>query len=314
MDPVTHGLLGLNIGKLFPERRGMLMVIIIASVLPDIDYLAWIGGADTFMRFHRGITHGFLALFVVPGILSFAFLKLDQKKRKSKKNQPGLLLYYGVGFAGYLAHIVLDFLSPYGVRLLSPLDGRMFSLDLVLVLDPVITGVLLLFSSWIYFSKKVPPGRLTTVAIASLAVLVLYTGVRYYYHESAEDFVKSKQQEYRVHRIVPQPGDIMGWWFVASGHGEIKTGYADLLTDHVSVYRTYPAQGLDETIEATRKLNVVGTFLRFSRSPYAEKIQTQEGTTVIWRDLAFSYLPGERFAARVKIDPKGVVISKKVLF
>jgi hypothetical protein len=113
---------------------------------------------------------------------------------------------------------------------------------------------------------------------------------------------------------VPQPGDIMGWWFVASGNNDVKVGYVDLFTKHASVYKTYPAQSLDPVIEATRQLDVVKTFLGFALTPYAEIKRTPKGTTVLWRELAYTFLPGDHFAARVVLDRHGKVVKKEIIF
>jgi inner membrane protein len=66
MDPITHGLAGTTIANLGFKRRFAFWVLIISSIAPDIDYITRIWGEDVFLRYHRGISHGILALFIVP--------------------------------------------------------------------------------------------------------------------------------------------------------------------------------------------------------------------------------------------------------
>ena len=73
MDPVTHALTGAAIKQLGFKRKATLAVLLISSLAPDLDYITRFWGADVFLRYHRGITHGVAALVVVPIIIAVAF-------------------------------------------------------------------------------------------------------------------------------------------------------------------------------------------------------------------------------------------------
>ena len=76
MDPITHSLAGATISRLGFKRKASLWVLLIASVAPDLDYISRIWGPDMFLRYHRGITHGLLALLVIPLIIALKQIKI----------------------------------------------------------------------------------------------------------------------------------------------------------------------------------------------------------------------------------------------
>ena len=53
---------------------------------------------------------------------------------------------------------------------------------------------------------------------------------------------------------------------------------------------------------------MVRNFLYFARYPYAEVQRDPERITVVWRELAYSFLPGEHFIAVVIFGNDGKVI------
>ena len=72
MDNLTHSLFGAALGQIGLKRRtGLAMpTLIIAANLPDIDAacFAWLDGLEH-LAFRRGITHGPIALLLLPLLL-----------------------------------------------------------------------------------------------------------------------------------------------------------------------------------------------------------------------------------------------------
>lgn len=141
MDPITHTLAGATIFNLGFKRRFALWVILISSIAPDFDYITRLWGIDVFLRYHRGITHGILALFIIPLLIGLIF---GHKK--------GFFYYTFLSFTAYALHLFLDLTNQYGTRILSPLDWEQYSLDLVFIIDPYVT---LRGSSWLSFVRHV---------------------------------------------------------------------------------------------------------------------------------------------------------------
>ncbi|MCX8069723.1 MAG: metal-dependent hydrolase, partial [Thermodesulfovibrionales bacterium] len=102
MDPITHTLAGLVVKQVGFNRRASALIAIIASLLPDIDYISRLWGADVLLRYHRGITHGIGALFVSSLLIALAF-----------KNRSGFLYSFFLSFLAYGLHLLFDLTNSY---------------------------------------------------------------------------------------------------------------------------------------------------------------------------------------------------------
>ncbi len=193
MDPITHSLAGATIYNLGFRRKAALWVLLLASITPDFDYITRFWGLDIFLRYHRGITHGILALFVVPLFLGILF----GYKR-------GFLYYLFIAFLGYAGHLFMDLTSQYGTRILSPLDWEQYSLDLTFIVDPYITLGLLLSVILCKMNKK----RSVTIALITIFLFIAYAGGRFYLQNKNIDFLKSNL-EANIYRVYPLPNDFL---------------------------------------------------------------------------------------------------------
>lgn len=298
MDPITHVLAGATIAKLGFKRKAVIWVLLLSSIAPDIDYITRFWGTDIFLRYHRGITHGILALFLFPAIIALIF----GLKR-------GFFYYYFTSFLGYGAHLLMDLTNQYGTRILSPLDWEQFSLDLTFIIDPYITtGLFLCVVLWRFNKKK-------AVAISAITIILLiaYMGGRYYLHDRTRDFLK-ESLEANTYKMCPLPNDFLRWWFIVKSGDEIKVGFADLFTKRVCVQERYVVAEKDPAIERSKETRVVKNFLYFAKYPYAEVKSEKGKTTVIWRELAYSFMAGEHFVAKVVFDEQGEILKSGFKF
>lgn len=298
MDPITHALSGLAIHQIGFKRKIALFVLVFSAVAPDLDYITRLWGADVFLRHHRGITHGILALFAFPLIMGIIF-----------RNKGGFLYYYFLSFIAYGSHLFLDLVNPYGIRILSPLDWNLYSLDLVFIIDPFITGGLLLCIIMGMMNKK----RAPLIAICMIVLIVAYIGGRAHLQSEAEKFLKTKIDA-NIYRLYPLPIDPLRWWFIAKSGSDIEVGAVDLFTRSVHIKDRYRLDKKSPAIVKSKKDRVVQNFLHFARFPYAE-VKTEGGRTIVrWKELSFSFLPGERFTATVIMDKDGQVIESGFKF
>lgn len=117
----THLAGGILAGALLGANPAGMAVAGVSALLPDIDtFNSKVGRASPLISIpvsilfgHRGIFHSFLATGLV-------FLA-------AKAAAPGYAVYITLG---YLSHLLLDVLTPQGVKLLWPLPHR-FSIPLV---------------------------------------------------------------------------------------------------------------------------------------------------------------------------------------
>ena len=148
--------MGAALGKAGLARRTTLgmSTLVIANNLPDID-VAVFATNTLVMSFRRGWTHGVLAQAVLPLVLAGSMLAYDRLVVQKRANPPAaakagelaLLAYIGV-----LAHVFMDFLNSYGVRLLMPFSGRWFYGDALYIVDPWL--YLALGSGWWLASRR----------------------------------------------------------------------------------------------------------------------------------------------------------------
>lgn len=152
--------------------------LVIASNIPDIDVAAY---ADKTMAlsFHRGWTHGVLALAALPLVLTGGMLLYDrwQASRlagRQASREPGAVVRPGqlllLSYLGVFLHLFLDFCNSYGIRLLMPFSERWFYGDALYIVDPWL--YLSLGLGW-WLAKTNPRPARIGVTIAAIYVMAM---------------------------------------------------------------------------------------------------------------------------------------------
>jgi len=141
MDNLTHSLVGAVLGQMGLKRKtGLAMpTLILAANLPDIDAGCAIYGVES-LAMRRGLTHGPIALFLLPLLLWAAMLGFDTwQARRGKRPADRLPVHKGwllaLAYIGCLSHPALDWLNNYGIRLLEPFSHRWFYGDTLFIVD-----------------------------------------------------------------------------------------------------------------------------------------------------------------------------------
>lgn len=150
MDNLTHGLFGALFGQMGLKRRtGLAMpTLVIAANTPDIDATCTIYGIES-LAMRRGLTHGPIALLVLPLLLAGAMFAWDRWQQKRGKRPPGRLpVRFGwllaLAYIGCLSHPALDWLNTYGIRLLAPFSQSWFYGDTLFIIDVWVWAALIL--------------------------------------------------------------------------------------------------------------------------------------------------------------------------
>ena len=145
MDNLTHSLAGALLGQMGLKRvSGRAMsTLVIAANIPDIDAFASLVGTES-LAIRRGITHGPIAMLLLPLLLTGLVLAWD-RWRPLNQGPPGragpLLL---LAYIGTLSHPALDWLNSYGIRLLEPFSSRWSYGDTLFIIDVWIWAALIL--------------------------------------------------------------------------------------------------------------------------------------------------------------------------
>lgn len=157
MDNLTHSLIGAAIGQAGLKRKtGLAMpALIIAANLPDIDAPCALYGVES-LSMRRGITHGPIALLVLPLVLAGLLIAFDRwQARRGKRPEGRLPVHAGwlvaLCYLGTFTHPLFDWFNNYGIRLLEPLSSEWFYGDTLFIVDPWIWAML---GGGIWFSRK----------------------------------------------------------------------------------------------------------------------------------------------------------------
>ena len=206
MDPVSQGLLGSALASSFTQKKEIKFASfcgLIGGIAPDIDVLIKSNSNPLlFIEYHRHFTH---SLLFVPfgGLIVSFFLYLIFFKQKRFKT---IFIFTTLGF---LSHGFLDSCTSYGTSLLWPFSETRISWNIISVIDPVYTFILLLFFILSLLLKSSNYSKL------GLCLSFLYLGFGLNKHIQVEKLI-SKVAEERGHKIErlllnPTIGNVILW-------------------------------------------------------------------------------------------------------
>jgi membrane-bound metal-dependent hydrolase YbcI (DUF457 family) len=143
LDNLTHSLFALTLGRtpLGRAGRGTTAALLIASNIPDLDIVTLAGGGVSYLKWHRGPTHGPLGVIGL-GVVSAGLAWWWQRRRDSRKMTRPLLeprasfgMLVMISMIGVLLHVLMDVPTSYGTRILSPFDWHWFAVDWLPIVD-----------------------------------------------------------------------------------------------------------------------------------------------------------------------------------
>lgn len=166
MDTITHGIAGSLIGKgYFSEREGKVAIFAatLGAVFPDSDVVMEAISRDplAIIKYHRGITHSFVAMPFFA--LAFAWLTRRlfpplQKKFPALRGLRApsfwmLTLIYMIGIA---SHILLDGMTSFGTRMWDPISQTRVAWDWLFIIDFVFTTLVLVpqVAAWVHANRE----------------------------------------------------------------------------------------------------------------------------------------------------------------
>jgi len=181
MDNLTHSLVGALIGQMGLKRKtGLAMpTLIIAANIPDIDAVATLLGGHQHLAIRRGITHGPVAMVVLPFLLWGIMLWFDRwQAGRGKQPENRLPIHKGwllaLAYIGCLSHPLFDWLNSYGIRLLEPFSSQWFYGDTIFIID-IWLWAALIAGVWISLRRERKGAANWRVpAIAGLVVICGY--------------------------------------------------------------------------------------------------------------------------------------------
>ncbi len=290
MDNLTHGLLGACIGMarpqeggpehdapLTPTDRAVPWATFLAAELPDIDVFFGSGPLDQFV-YHRGWTH---SLVVTPAIAAIAagVAKLIWRKARFRTLLPWAWL------SVLIAHVMNDWMTGWGTRVLLPFSDARLGLDWVPIIDPLYTVPLIAAVIW---AARRPRIRRRVIA-GLLLYLALYTfGYRgvsqaLVAHAVGEAYAGQPVQQLRVSPDLFNP---LRWLYTVDLGDRYEQGTAFPLGELQPGSVTVKAPA-DEVVRAVRQAPELQPF--FDQFPFAtiEYQRTGDGYVVTLGDVRY---------------------------
>ena len=304
MDNVTHSLVGALLGQMGLKRKtGLAMpTLIIAANIPDIDAGCTVLGTVS-LAMRRGITHGPIAMLVLPLLLTGAMIWYDRwQTRRGKRPadrlplRPGWLL--ALAYLGCLSHPLFDWMNSYGVRLLEPFSHRWFYGDALFIVDPWLLAMLI---GGVWLSRRrdrAGRGDWRRPAVTALSGIVAYLAL---------NLGMSAQAVAHAHELVPQAR------MIVANPTPLTFWRRDVLVRTDRAYGSYASVPF-RPLKATAPMRPIGmddpriavraddsaeasAFLFWSRMPIAEV----HGDTIVLGDQRFSGITAGNF--RVELKP-----------
>ncbi|MEQ1498802.1 MAG: metal-dependent hydrolase [Novosphingobium sp.] len=141
MDNLTHSLIGAALGQAGLKRKtGLAMpALILAANLPDVDAPCAVFGIES-LAMRRGLSHGPIALLVLPAVLAAIIWWFDKwQAGRGKRPEARLPVRFGwllaLCYLGAFSHPLFDWFNNYGIRLLEPFSHQWFYGDTLFIID-----------------------------------------------------------------------------------------------------------------------------------------------------------------------------------
>jgi len=320
LDNLTHSLAGAVLGQMgLKTKTGLGMAtLIIAANIPDIDAVATLLDGVQHLAIRRGITHGPIAMLILPLLLTGIMIWFDRwQGKRGKRPADRLPIHRGwllaLAYIGCLSHPALDWLNSYGIRLLEPFSSQWFYGDSIFIIDIWIWAALIA-GFWISRRReKKGVGHWSRPAWISFAAVCAYifangliTGgaeaeARQLLVERAAESGLADVIQRRDAMVVANPVPLQFWkreilWRDGSAFGSGKFGLFNSLV--LGREQKIPGNADFLESEVARSSKDGAAFLFWSRMP----VITAVGARVTVRDQRFmDPLVGDRFTVRVNV-------------
>ena len=240
MDNLTHSLAGALIGQMGLKRKtGLAMpTLIIAANIPDIDAVAVLLGGHQHLAIRRGITHGPIAMVVLPLLLWGIMLWFDRwQTKRGKRPEKRLAIHKGwllaLAYIGCLSHPLFDWFNSYGIRLLEPFSSQWFYGDTLFIIDVWIWTVLIIGVSFSLRRERAGQVSWRVPAVTAFSMLCAYILVNALITTRVEsNAIKTLRSKFSVtpEFVVANPVPFQFWqreilWRGEGRYGSGRAGY-----------------------------------------------------------------------------------------
>jgi inner membrane protein len=294
--------------------------MVLAANAPDFDAVSWLGGAASYIRWHRNITHSIVAIPVM-ALLSVAIVRFAGRK------QIRWMPAWGIAIVAVISHLILDLTNVYGVRLMLPFSGHWTRWDLTPVIDLTIWALLLLGVVAPMLGRLVgseigerPKSPGAGWAVAALLLLTGYDYGRSFLHDRAVALMESRTYNGLAPRrsaAFPHANPLT--W---TGVAELSSAYAEIPIDLRGSFREedaafYYKPEITPALQAARATQPFQRFLEFVEVPVwvvEPAPDLEHGTRVSLVDLRFGTPTMPGFEAVATVTDRNQVVDAQLTF
>jgi inner membrane protein len=311
MEKVTHTIVGLMLARVGLEKttpRGAAMMMLAANI-PDIDGIYYFVDAQRYIEYHRTYTHTVLFM----PLMALLAMLLVRAKFSWRAHAAAMI--------GVFSHLLVDWVTFYGIPMLLPFSHHRFRLDIVRLYDPWIAVILfgVLFTTKLFEEREIgkPGAARRGFAWAALLLFLTFACGRMLARQRAmETLSAAVYQGARPQRVtaLPDPMHPLVWRGIVEGgpegNGFTALTEVDLTRDFdpavARIYHSAPRSPAIEAALATRPFQI---FTEFSESPFTTETRLPKGTLVQLTDLRFGIPEAPGFVTvSALIDADGKVL------
>ena len=228
MDPLSHAIIGLSTFSIFQPAaltNPACIGAIIGSVAPDFDIITRIKGDYVYLRHHRVESHsvpGAMAISLIIALLLSVFY-----------SQSAFYQTFFWTMMGTLSHILMDLFNSYGVAILYPINKRKYTLNLLMIYDPVILSLCI----YIVFLNK----RRMTEYILLLMIFMGYLSIKAFEkYRLKESLHRHFGEDYNIEDINVMPSTLnpFKWDYIVNTSCHYIVGEIGSIKGKINLFRS----------------------------------------------------------------------------
>jgi inner membrane protein len=267
MDPLTHAFSGWAVSHLIPrektevlsdaqrwKQRLLVPFCMICAMSPDIDILFTLWGPEATLLYRRALTHSFLFLPFLAGIL---FL-LGRRLFVGMRARSIYLIILGL----CALHVVMDLVNSYGTQVFYPLSTHRFAWDLIFIVDPF--WMMSLFSAGVLGSLPGQPRR--WIGQIGLGVCVLYPLICLGARELMQHKVESRASNSVSTSLLPDAFSPWYWKLIVDSGATYEMSGESFGGTQIAA-QTYVKITDEEVADWEREIPFLKTYFWFNRFP-----------------------------------------------
>jgi len=244
VDPITHAISGAVLARALPRQRlptAAVLFLVIMTMLPDIDFILRLFSERLYLTYHRSITHSILLL----PIWVWLCYSLVPRRRRQYPVMPWLIA------AAFGLHILFDLITSYGTMILAPFSDMRFTGDLIFIIDPFFTLILLLPLLF----ALLWPNKGRRLCILAFVGIAAYLALAYSNHQHALLLARQQQPDAQEIAALPLPFSPFRWQLIASFPDRYRRAGVDFSPAFSGSRVMLPARFTQQYSEGVRAAN-----------------------------------------------------------